>query len=184
MAKGQRGHTSQIKKDLAELRRMAKWQVHKLDALEDGEIEASMKILKTNRGRGADHWAPREADQLSAEGKAELFDLIREIDEATVFPAQAGVNIISLKDKPKGGDRPIALQTFLAVLWATTRAGPTAAWDAKHAGWWDDAIKGSSVLQAALRRRANAEAAWLLGNSCVEAQWDIENFTTTSTSST
>ncbi len=38
-------------------------------------------------------------------------------------------------------------------------------WSEQHAGFWDDAIKGSSPLRAALRRNLNMEAAILLSRS-------------------
>ena len=123
-----------------------------------------------------DWWAPREAEALPPEAIEELVTLLRASERKCTFPLQVLCNIIALISKPKGGDRPIGLACFLYCVWSIIRAPPTVQWDERKAGFWDDAVRGSSALQATLLRRAKAEAAILGGKHCGELCWDMEKF--------
>ena len=50
------------------------------------------------------------------------------------------------------GERPISLLTMLYRIWSRTRKSFATEWCDAKAGFWDDAVRGSSPLQAALRR--------------------------------
>ena len=49
-------------------------------------------------------------------------------------------------------------------------------WDEKFAGFWDDAVKGSSPLRAAILRSLRVEVAKILGYEAVGLLWDISAF--------
>ncbi len=49
-------------------------------------------------------------------------------------------------------------------------------WDEKVSGFWDDAVKGSSPLRAAILRSLRVEVAKILGYEAVGLLWDISSF--------
>ena len=49
-------------------------------------------------------------------------------------------------------------------------------WDDKRAGFWDDAVKGSSPLRAAILRSLRVEVSALLGLEAVGILWDVSAF--------
>ena len=49
-------------------------------------------------------------------------------------------------------------------------------WDDKHAGFWDDVVKGSSPLRAAILRSLRVEVSTLLGLEAVGILWDVSAF--------
>ena len=51
-------------------------------------------------------------------------------------------------------------------------------WDDKHAGFWDDAVKGSSPLMAVILRSLRVEVSTLLGLEAVGHLWDVSAFLT------
>ena len=102
-------------------------------------------------------WRPRNSVELV--DLAALADIYNECEELMVLPIQALVNFIALIPKPTGGDRPIALTTLIYALWTRIRQPYIREWETERAGFWDDAIRGSSALRAALLRRAADESA-------------------------
>ena len=78
--------------------------------------------------------------------------------------------------KPKGGDRPICLVPLLVKLWESVNGDTILAWETDRIGFWDDAVKGSSVLRAAGLRRLQAETASLFGEEFCFLLWDAEKF--------
>ena len=80
-------------------------------------------------------------------------------------PIQTLLTIIALLDKPDGGKRPIGLLQFIYRLWSATRRNLVTTWVDQRAGFWDDAIKGSSALRAALRRLLSDELAGRYGQN-------------------
>ena len=86
------------------------------------------------------------------------------------------MNLICLLPKPNGGDRPICLATLLYVIWSGIRSPGVKTWDAERAGHWDDAVRGSSALRAALKRRILDECAVLHGKCTAGIYWDVEKF--------
>ena len=51
-----------------------------------------------------------------------------------IAPATFRVNLVVLLPKPAGGDRPIALLSFLYASWVKCRRFDVAEWGAAHAG--------------------------------------------------
>ena len=84
--------------------------------------------------------------------------------------------MVALLGKEAGGTRPSTLLTMFYRLWAKLNGDPVADLKAKRAGFWDDAIRGSSALQAALRRALRNEVALIEGLITVGIFWDLEKF--------
>ena len=82
--------------------------------------------------------------------------------EQGAVPAQALLVYIGLIPKPAGGERPIGLTAMLYRLALRLRKALVSEWDDKHAGFWDDAVKGSSPLRAAILRSLRVEVSTLL----------------------
>ena len=102
--------------------------------------------------------------------------MLNDAEKDGIFPLQALLALIPLLPKPLGGDRPIFLATQFYVLWAGLRRPWSSEWEEKKAGFWDDAIKGSSALQAGLRRRLFDEIAAAHGLATASLFWDLEKF--------
>ena len=51
-----------------------------------------------------------------------------------------------------------------------------AAWDEKFSGFWDDAVRGSSPLKAAILRSLRVEASKILGLDAIGILWDLSAF--------
>ncbi len=51
-----------------------------------------------------------------------------------------------------------------------------ASWDDSFAGFWDDAIRGSSPLRAAILRSLRVEASKILGLDAIGILWDLSAF--------
>ena len=69
--------------------------------------------------------------------------------------------------KPLEGERPIGLTAMLYRLALRLRKALVSEWDDKRAGFWDDAVKGSSPLRAAILRSLRVEVSTLLGLEAV-----------------
>ena len=60
--------------------------------------------------------------------------------------------LVCLLAKKVQGERPIPLLTMPYRIWSRTRKHFEAEWCDTKAGFWNDAVRGSAPLQAALRR--------------------------------
>ena len=98
------------------------------------------------------------------------------MESTGVVPITILINIVVLLLKPTGGFRPIGLLSFLYALWVKARRFEVQEWDDEHAGFWDDAVAGSSSLQAALRRRLLDETATNLGRASATVLLDMEKY--------
>ena len=74
----------------------------------------------------------------------------------------------------KEHDRAIQALTRLARLWALMRVPHSDDWTEQWAQHWDKAVKGSSSLQAVLRRALMDEATVALGLEVGGANIDVE----------
>ena len=83
---------------------------------------------------------------------------------------------IHLIPKPDGGDRPIGITPMLAAIFMKAQGTLIDEWDQEHMNFWEDAVKGSSALQAGLQRRLLDECSFLLGHSTAAVYWDLEKF--------
>ena len=96
--------------------------------------------------------------------------------ESGSMPIQALMVYVGLMPKPAGGERPIGLTAMLYRLIMRLKKMLLAEWDEKFAGFWDDAVKGSSPLRAAILRSLRVEVAKNLGYEAIGLLWDISAF--------
>ena len=123
------------------------------------------------RGSGLDSWSFGEWRLLPNDAKGELASLLQKSE-----PVQGLVNAIALLPKPGGLDeRPITLVSFIYKLYTLVRKSFVTTWDDNNAGFWDDAVKGSSALRAALIRSFHNEIALALGLETATVYFDIDN---------
>jgi hypothetical protein len=61
--------------------------------------------------------------------------------------------------KPGGGERTIGLTSGLYRLYMRLRKPSISTWESQHAGHWDQAVKGSSALRAAILREVRNDLA-------------------------
>ena len=140
------------------------------------EIKRGIKHLRNGRSLGGDFWAPLEVKSLEDEHIEGLKDLLNESERAMAAPAQALISIIPLIPKPLGGDRPVVLASLLYVSWSGIRNPDISPWEANFVAFWDSAVRGSSVLQAALGRRLLEELHVMEGGAVANTFWDLEKF--------
>ena len=62
------------------------------------------------------------------------------------------------------------------AIYTTVRKCFTTEWDEEHKEFWDSAIKGSSPLRAAIRRRFMAEISSTLGRHVIDTYLDLRKF--------
>eukprot|EP00973_Karenia_brevis_P007134 967392-Karenia_brevis.AAC.1 len=61
-------------------------------------------------------------------------------------------------------------------VWASARGYTTSEWCSRRQSFWDEAVRGSSSLRAALVRAAMDEAAVSIGLTATGALLDIDGF--------
>ena len=144
--------------------------------IEAGQVRRAIRSLATSRGLGLDFTSPLELRAMPPQLIDELAALLNQCEVSMTPPLQAMVNLMSLIPKPSGGDRAICLGTMFYVIWASIRAPQTHIWEQGYIKFWDDAVKGSCALRAALLRRLFDEVQHLEGRFAVTAFWDIEKF--------
>ena len=90
---------------------------------------------------------------------------------------QVHITLVWLLAKEVKGERPISLLTMLYRIWSRTRKHFAAEWCGAEAGFWDDAVRGSSPLQAALRRLVADELTQHTDNQEARAaSFEVESF--------
>ena len=103
---------------------------------------------------------------MPEEALRQLALIIFMMEQGSVL-AQALLVYVGLIPKPTGGERPIGLTAMLYRLALRLRKALVSEWDDKHAGFYDDAVKGSSPLRAAILRSLRVEVSTLLGLEAV-----------------
>ena len=88
-----------------------------------------------------------------------MADFLNSLEELGVWPKQLQATLIALIPKPKGGKRPIGLQTSLVRLWERTRVMEVRAWREKKIREYNWAAKGRSAQDAVWKQSGMAEAA-------------------------
>ena len=83
---------------------------------------------------------------------------------------------VGLIRKPKGGERPVAMTALLCRLIIKMRRPIIGDWETQNHGFWDDAIKGSSPLRAALARALRLEAGVAMRFVAAGGLWDVAAF--------
>ena len=140
------------------------------------QIISITRRMSDMTGRGFDNIGPSDIRALPRPALSSLRDLYLEIERCCQWPWQLMVNLIALKPKPTSGDRGITLIPWLIRLWTQLRDAPTREWTSKHAGFWDQAVAGSSALKVALSRLVDDEIAQTLGTHTGCLYTDIKEF--------
>ena len=120
-------------------------------------------------GQGPDHWVLKLWAYLPDEALRQLALITFMMEQGSV-PAHALLVYVGLIPKAAVGERPFGLTAMLYRLALRLRKALLSEWDDKHARFWDNAVKGSSPLRAAILRSLRVEVFALLG---LEAVWDF-----------
>ena len=134
-----------------------------LPAIPVSQIKSITRRLSDRTGRAFDNIGPSDIRALPRPALSWLRDIFLEIERECQWPRQLMVNLICLKPKPTSGDRGVALIPWLIRLWTQLRDAPTREWTREHAGFWDQAVEGSSALKVALGRLVDDVVAQMLG---------------------
>ena len=142
------------------------------------DIRAAAQRLRENAARGPDQLRPSDIARLPAAGRHALLEVISAAEEAWCWPPQWAHNIVKLLPRP--GDttrtRAVTLLPTPVRVWASLRRSIPDTWCEERAQFWDQAVAGSSALQAALLRCLNDEAMAALGWTVGAALLDIKGF--------
>ena len=65
---------------------------------------------------------------------------------------------------------------LLAALFLKNLSDIVLLWEDERMNFWEDAVRGSSALQAGLRRRLQDECAVALGQDTASIFWDLAKF--------
>ena len=140
------------------------------------QIVSTTRRMSDRTGRGFDNVGPADIRALPRAALSVLRDLYLDIERRCQWPWQLMVNLVALKPKPTSGDRGIALIPWLIRLWTQLRDAPTRVWTSEHAGFWDQAVAGSSALKVALSRLVDDEIVQTLGTHTGCLYTDIKEF--------
>lgn len=152
----------------------AKEDVMHLSPLEVPQLGKHCKAIKWSTSLGGDGLTPKTILLLPDEGKAQLVQLFNSCVSLLQLPVQGLLNLLSVIPKPVQGERLVARMPMVLRILFRMRRWEIGSWeDAKH-GFWDNAIAGSSALQAAIKRSFLVEVATTLGASAAMAFIDIE----------
>ena len=105
-----------------------------------------------------------------------LLHLFQGCEDAIAWPWQFLTMLEALLAKPAGGERAVALLPWPVRLWSRLRKPLGADWCDQKAGFWDEAVKGSSALLDALRRLFWDDSTELLGLARCSVLWDYAEF--------
>ena len=165
-----------LKKAMKDVVQKAKDEKYKMERPVLKEVRKLLHCLKDDRKLGLDHWSPKEWRELPDDAIEGLIDILMLIEEKVALPVQILINLMALLPKPQGGDRAVTLASLLYVLWTTVRGEEFREWDEGRQKHWDGAIKGSSALKAAIRRRMFDEVEVVLGGFVAGTYWDMDKF--------
>ena len=130
-------------------------------------------------GHGIDHIGPSFFRRLPEAGRRQFVSLLNTCQKTMHWPTTLLLNIIATTPKPGGtdaGERPICLLPYSLRAWQRCHKSGGAEWSTQHAGFWDDCIKGSSSLQAALVRMLKDEVAHEWGLAVGTILWDLTKY--------
>ena len=123
-----------------------------LEALDVGQVLSLLSGLRTRTGRGTDNLGPADLRNAPHQAVTGLLHLFQSCEDAIAWPWQFLTMLEALLAKPAGGERAVALLPWPVRLWSHLRKPLGADWCDQKAGFWDEAVKGSSALLVALRR--------------------------------
>ena len=115
------------------------------------DLDEALATMNEATGMGADRFGPRFIKSLPETGRWAFVD-VNVCEENVAWPWQVYITLVCLLAKEARGERSIPLLTMLFRIWSRTRKHFAAEWCDAKAGFLDGAVRGSSPLQAALRR--------------------------------
>ena len=141
------------------------------------QLGTALSPFREDTGKAWDAIGPGFIKHLPKEGREELLQVLQAAEDRASWGWQMMAVTVALMPKPSGGgERPIALVTFLVRLWMRMRRCVGAAWTNEHRAEWDAALAGSSAIQAALGRALSIESARERGMAWGVLLLDIEKF--------
>ena len=139
-------------------------------------LDRAIRSHNQATGKGVDMLAPADLAQLPPEARQALAGLYHRVEDTWQWPMQLLEHIIWLAMKPNGKDRALGLIPLPARLWGRVRGSMADSWGERWCQHWDNAVKGSSSIQVALRRCLKDEAVAAMGMDTATALCDIEGF--------
>ena len=131
---------------------------------------------RTRSACGIEFTVGQELRSLPAEAWHDMAIECNRWEDTLALPIQTIISLMAVLPKPQGGERLIALMHRLLRAFFKARRWFISSWEQSRADWWDNALKGSSALRAAVLRSFGSEAAVLAGASVVAAFVDIAKF--------
>ena len=101
---------------------------------------------------------------------------MNQCEQDVSFPLQALLNLVVLLPKGGSGYKTVVIVSMIIAIWSRARRHIIQDWEFRCAGFWDDAVKSSSALQAAIRRAVMNETAYLQGKCVLKLLWDLRIF--------
>ena len=140
------------------------------------DLQAAVKSYPTKKAAGVDHWNTaffRKLPICILDGFALVVDTAQKVLQ---WPTQMLLNLMSLIQKPSGGERSVAKTPFLYRMWNVFSTPTLKEWSKQTAKPWDFATAGRSALQSAAHRAWANEVAAFSGKEIAALLWDIEKF--------
>jgi hypothetical protein len=125
---------------------------------------------------GADGWIPYEWKGLGPGPCDDLQRLLVQAERELRWPVSTTQVVMALLPKPGGGERTIGLTSGFYRLYMRIRKPAISKWEDEHAGHWDQAVRGSSALRAAILREVRNDLARWAGMHVATILWDCAKF--------
>ena len=129
-----------------------------------------------SRATGLDGMSNQDLKHSPPQSRAALCDIVNSIISNAIVPRQMMLNVVQLIPKPKGGDRPITITSTVLSLVMDVLGVQMNEWQEAQEAFWDDAVKGSSALRAALDRRMMDELEAGERAHTISGYCDLEKF--------
>ena len=138
-------------------------QEEALPELNGTKVRNTLSLIKSGRAVSLDAHKCGDLKELPIEAFEDLAKIFNSIALEGSWPIEHSAVPISLIPKPDGGDRPIGVTPLLGALFLKSHSDVITEWEDSRMTFWEDAVKGSSALQAGLRRRLQDECTVALG---------------------
>ena len=141
------------------------------------QIEHHAGKIKRGTALGSDCTAPITISRLPLAGKQELAEQMNTWVRTLCLPLQALCNLMAVIPKPdQAGERLVALMAMTVRVLFRCKRWKIGEWEDGLSSFWDQAIRGSSALRAAIHRSYALEVHGILGVSSAIGFIDIEKF--------
>ena len=140
------------------------------------QVEHHSAKIKRRTALGSDSTAPITLCRLPLAGKQELAEMMNSWIKTLCLPLQALCNLMAVIPKPdQAGERLVALMTMVVRVLFRCKRWHISEWEDGLASFWDQAVRGSSALRAAIHRSYALEVHGILGVSSAIGFTDVEN---------